>query len=299
MSAHTDRSERGHGLARFAATLRGRWWVVLATMAVLGVAAFAVSSFVLQPRYSATAQLAYSQRDADAVSKALTDAGTAGLPKTLSSDALVLRTSAFAERVSKAMDGSVTPEAVRSSVSVSIVADVEVMDIKATASQADLGAELANTCADEFIKTRQEEIRGLLQSALGFVQGRMDSLTPGEQSAGTSATLEQQRYALKALLSSALADYEVLERATVPTSPYFPRPYLNLLLGLAAGLILGLLLTLLLSSLDRRIKDQATLESVMDLPVLGAVPEASRKQGTRSSNRKSVVGLPKGRRALA
>jgi capsular polysaccharide biosynthesis protein/Mrp family chromosome partitioning ATPase len=294
MSAHTDRGERGHGLAHFAGNIRERWWVILATMLVLGAVAFAVSSFVLQPRYSATAQVAYSQRDADAVSKALSDSGTAGLPKTLSSDALVLQTSTFAERVSQRMGGAVSADAVRSSISISTVAGVEVIHIRAAISQSDLAANVANACADEFIRTRREEIQGLLRSALDFVQGRIDSLTPAEQNASTGVALEQQRYALDSLLSSALADYKVLEKASVPASPYFPRPYFNLLLGLAAGLALGLVLALLMSSLDSRIKDQTTLESVMELPVLGTMPAASGRRGAKSSGRNAAVGFRKG-----
>jgi Mrp family chromosome partitioning ATPase/capsular polysaccharide biosynthesis protein len=294
MSAHTDYGERGHGLARFVGTVRERWWLIFATVVVLGGAAFAVSTFLLEPRYSATAQVTYSQRDADAVSKALTDAGTAGLPKTLSSDALILRTSAFTERVSKAMGGSLSPDLLRSSLGVSTVPGVEVIDIKATASQADLAANVANACAEEFVKTRQEELRGLLQSALEFVQGRIASLAPAEQSSGISSALEQQKYALSSLLSSTLADYKMLEKASIPASPYFPRPYFNLVLGLAAGFVLGLVLAILRGSLDRRIKELALLERVMDLPVLGAMPAAPGKQ----SGKRNGVGYRKGNEPL-
>ena len=295
MSAYTpDRGEVGRGPSRFARALGERWWLILGTMVVLGAVSFAVSTFVLQPRYSATAQVAYSQRDADAVSKALTDAGTAGLPKTLANDALVLQTSAFAERASQAIGGSVNAEVLRSSVGVSTVAGVEVLMIKATASGAEIAASIANVCAEEFVKTRQQEIRALLQSALDFVKGRIRSLTSAEQGTDTSAALEQQRYALTSLLSGTMADYEVLEKATAPASPYFPRPYLNLLLGLAAGLVLGLALALLASSMDRRIKDQQFLERVMDLPVLGAMPTTPGGRGAKSPGKSGAVGFRKG-----
>jgi succinoglycan biosynthesis transport protein ExoP len=298
MSPHTNHGERGRGPSRFGRTLRERWWLIVATMVILGAAAFAVSSFVLQPRYTATAQVAYSQRDADAVSKALTDTGTAGLPKTLSSDALVLQTFPFAERVSQATGGSVGADVLHSSVGVSTVAGVEVINIKARASQADLAATIANAYADEFLVARQLEIRALLQSALDFVQGRLESLTPAEQSTGTGAALEQQSYALTTLLSSAIADYRVLEKATTPVSPYFPRPYLNLILGLAAGLVLGLALALLVTSLDRRIKDQEFLEAVTDLPVLGTMPATPGRQGAKSSGRRNAVGFRKSNEPL-
>ncbi len=293
MSARAGQNEGGNKTGRFLGTLRERWWVLLLAVALFGGIAFAVS-LLLEPRYSSTAQVAYSQRDADAVSKALTDAGTAGLPHTLSSDTLVLQTSAFAERVSQVLGGSVEPDTVRSSIIISSASGVEVIYIKASAPQAGLAADIANACADEFVKTRQEEIRTLLQSAVDFVQGRIDTLTAAEQSAGTGLALQQNRYALTSLHSASVADYKVLDKAAVPAAPYFPNRWLNLLLGLAAGLVLGSLLILMISSTDPRIRDQATLERVMDLPVLGAMPATQAKQ----SAKRSAVGFGKGNEAL-
>jgi Mrp family chromosome partitioning ATPase/capsular polysaccharide biosynthesis protein len=297
MNTVTDRDDKGHRFARFLATLRERWWVVLFTLIVVGGLAFAVS-LLLEPRYSATAQLAYSARDAQSASQALSDAGTAGLPHNISSDALTLQTSAFADRVSLAMGGAVSPEDLRSSTKASSDPQVDVIYVKTTAPDPNLVADIANAFADEFVKARQEELQGLLQAALEFAEGRIDSLTPEEKKSEHGLELEQQRDTLAMLLSNEITDYKVLERAATPTSAYFPRPFLNLLWGLCAGLVLGLALALLLGSLDRRIKDRSTLERVMDLPVLGVMPMTSRKKGGRASGGSSAVGFRKGHEAL-
>ena len=265
---------------------------MLLTTIVAGGLGFA-SSYLLEARYSAVAQISYSQPDADAVTKALTDAGTAGLPKTISSDVLVLRTSAFTQQLAETLGGEVDQEEIRASLQTQVIADVGLIEVHATASQADSAADLANAAAQQFIEVRQEETRELLRSALGFVRDRLDSLTPAEQTSDLRIELEQYEFALERLLRSPVADYKILERATPPSSPYTPRPLINMLLGAAAGLVVGILLALLVNSLDRRVRDRSTLERVLDLPTLGAIPTTRGKRGG-----KPVVGFGQNSDAL-
>jgi Mrp family chromosome partitioning ATPase/capsular polysaccharide biosynthesis protein len=294
MSARTDQGDRVHGPSRLARALRDRWWVIIAMAVVLGGVAVAISLLALEPRYSATAQVAYSQTDADVVSKALTDAGTAGLPKTIATDALVLQTLDFADLVSQAMDGSVGADVLHSSVQVPVPTGVEVINIKATAADPDQAAAIANAFADEFIKTRQQEMRRLLQTALDLVQGRIGSIASTNPGETANAALEQQRLTLTTLISGPIADYKVIERAAAPASPFFPRPLVNLLWGVAAGLVLGFALALVMSSTDRKIRDRGTLEDVTDLPVLGAMPAAQGRHG----DRRAAVGFRRGNEPL-
>ncbi len=284
----SNRGDGSHRFARVFRAFRDRWWLILTTIAVAGGAAFAVSSF-LEPRYNATAQVAYSQRDADAVTKALTDAGTAGLPKTLANDTLTLGTSAFTERVVQALGGTIGIDEVRSSLEVTVDENVELVVIGASASQAELAASVANSCADEFIKVRQEKIAGLLRSALEFLRGRLGSLAPSDSAGNTGLTLEQYEYALNSLLADNISDYVVLERAAPPTSPYYPRPLANVLVGAAAGLLLGCLLALLTNALGRRVRDRTTLERALDLPTLGVMPTTTGRQ----AGGRPAIGLGK------
>ncbi len=294
MRARTGQRERVQGPKRLVRALRERWWVIVVTAIVLGAVAAAVSFFALEARYAASARVAYSQTDADVVSKALTDAGTADLPKTISADALVLQTSDFSQRVSEALGGSVDASFLRSSLQTSVATGVEVIEIRASATDAEMAATIANAFADEFIKARQAEMRRLLQSALDLVQGRIESLTAPGQTTVSDPALDRQRIALTTLIASPIADYRVLEKATVPASPYSPRPLVNLLWGLLAGLILGFALALVLTSTDRRIRDRDTLEDVTELPVLGAIPTAPARQG----DRRASIGFRKGNELL-
>jgi Mrp family chromosome partitioning ATPase/capsular polysaccharide biosynthesis protein len=297
MSAPAGPNDGPHHLARFVTTLRERWWAVLFTIIVVGGLVFGVS-LLLEPRYSATSQLTYSSRDAQLASQALSSSGNPELAHNISSDSLALTTSAFAGRVSKAMGGSVSAGDLRSSIDIASDPGPDVITIKAVGSDPIKVAEIADTFASEFVKLRQEGVEESLTEAKSFLDARIDSLTPEEASSELGIALKQQREGLALVISMQVTDYEILQKATVPTSPYFPRPFRMLLIGLGAGLLIGLIVASLLDYFDRRIKDQSTLERVMELPVLGTVPLVSRQKSSSSSIDKSAVGFAQGNDSL-
>lgn len=297
MSVPADRDDKPRRLARFPAIVRERWWTVLLTIIVIAGLALGIS-LLLEPRYGATAQLSYSARGAQLASEALSSAGTAPLTHNISSDALPLRTYDFAGRVSKAMGGSPSGASLLSSVRVASNPALDLIEIRAVGSDPFEAAKIANACASEFVKERQEGTERLLAQAQSLVQARIDSLSANEAASARGIALKQQADDLALKLSMHLADYEVLQDAIVPTSAYFPRPLLNLLLGLAAGLILGLILVSTLNYLDRSIKDRATLERVMELPALGTMPLPTRRRGKGTSISSSAVGFAEGHEVL-
>jgi uncharacterized protein involved in exopolysaccharide biosynthesis len=75
-------------------------------------------------------------------------------------------------------------------------------------------------------------------------------------------------------LSTALdtSNVRVVEPATRPTSPIWPRVKLIRILSVMAGLVLGVGLAFLAEALDNRIRSPEDLERALGLPVLGVVP---------------------------
>ncbi|WP_323960936.1 polysaccharide biosynthesis tyrosine autokinase [Arthrobacter sp. JZ12] len=63
----------------------------------------------------------------------------------------------------------------------------------------------------------------------------------------------------------------VVTPATAPSEPSTPDLKVNIAVGLGAGLLLGLLVSVLRSRLDTRIRNDADLKGVSDLPVLGGI----------------------------
>jgi receptor protein-tyrosine kinase len=290
MSLVTGRNAKPSRFARLLANLRERWWLILCTTVVAGGLVFGVS-LLLAPRYSASTQLVYAARDAQLASQALSASGTAGLVQNVSSDALTLQTSAFADRVSQAMGGGRSSDELRSSIEVVADPALDAIEITASGSDPDEAAAIANAFAAEFVTARQQQTEDLLSEARGLIEARLASLTAEEAASSYGLALKQQKDDLEMLLSMQVSDYQVLEQAVPPAAAYYPRPFRNLLIGLGAGLAFGLLLALLLGQLDRRIKDPATLESVMELPVLGAMPATSRRGGRGSVVASGAVGF--------
>ncbi len=292
-----SRADRTPGFARFLAVIRERWWIILLSLIVVGGLAFGVS-LLIAPRYSATAQLVYLPDDAQLASEALSSSDTAASTHNIASDALTLETSAFAERVGQAMGTGASASDLRSAIRVSSDSELQVINVTAVGKDAYLVSDIATAFASEFVKQRQEDVASSLAKAQELVAARLDSLTSEEATSDYGLALKQQNDDLSVLISMQITDYKLLEKAILPTSPYFPRPFLNLLLGLCAGLVIGLLIAFMLNHLDRRIKDQSTLEQVLELPLIGSVPLASGKQAKTSATGNLAVGFREGNEAL-
>ncbi|WP_435205582.1 hypothetical protein [Micromonospora sp. bgisy143] len=69
----------------------------------------------------------------------------------------------------------------------------------------------------------------------------------------------------------------VLDTASAPTTPAFPKPLLNGVLGALAGLLAGWGATLLRDRFDSRLRDVGQVEARLGLPVLGVLPKLPRR----------------------
>ncbi|WP_288479581.1 YveK family protein [uncultured Clostridium sp.] len=66
---------------------------------------------------------------------------------------------------------------------------------------------------------------------------------------------------------------QIIEKAKVPENPVSPNKKLNILISLVLGLMVGVGIVLLLEFMDNTFKSKEDLEKVLDLPVIGAIPE--------------------------
>ena len=84
--------------------------------------------------------------------------------------------------------------------------------------------------------------------------------------------------AAQARLQSKLtfANISVLDKATPPIAPAFPKPFVVIPVGIGAGLAMGLLLALIVEALDRRVRVPADLEFAASSPLLGIIQRQTR-----------------------
>jgi uncharacterized protein involved in exopolysaccharide biosynthesis len=115
------------------------------------------------------------------------------------------------------------------------------------------------------------------------VQAQRDHLTQLQREVGFRADelSNRQRVAEQAKLKSKLtfSDMTVLDKASPPVDPAFPKPFIVMPVGIAAGLGLGLVLALLAEAADRRVRFPIDLEYSTSAPFLGTLDSA---RGSRS-----------------
>lgn len=132
-----------------------------------------------------------------------------------------------------------------------------------------------------------EAARADAQKNLIAVQAQRDKL--GELERDLAFHIDQlntrQKMAAQARLQSKLtfADIAVLDKATPPIEPAFPKPIIVIPVGIAAGLALGMLLALIAEATDRRIRFPADLEFAVPRPMLGVVKAGNGRRRLRSA----------------
>jgi polysaccharide biosynthesis transport protein len=97
----------------------------------------------------------------------------------------------------------------------------------------------------------------------------------------------RERAAEQAKLKSKLtfSDMTVLDKASPPVEPAFPKPFIVMPVGIAAGLALGLILALLAEAADRRVRFPVDLEYSAAAPFLGTIGNTGRTKRIGASRR--------------
>ena len=218
-------------LQQYLQTFRKYWRSILTVLSVC-VGAALVFTFLQTPKYSST-------------SSALIAVDTAASPGELSSGALYAerQVSSFVALADSALvldpvidelGLNVTPQALRSRVSVSAPAGTSIVDVTVTDTNAGRAAEIANA-----------------------ITASLKNVTSDVVPTGPDG--------------DEIVTVTVVEPASESSRPVSPRPVVNIALGLIAGVVLGLGQALVRRLLDSRIRTRDDLEEITDAPVLASV----------------------------
>ena len=209
-----------------------KYWRSILTVLSVCVGAALVFTFLQTPKYSST-------------SSALIAVDTAATPGELSSGALYAerQVSSFVALADSALvldpvidelGLNVTPQALRSRVSVSAPAGTSIVDVTVTDTNAGRAAEIANA-----------------------ITASLKNVTSDVVPTGPDG--------------DEIVTVTVVEPASESSRPVSPRPVVNIALGLIAGVVLGLGQALVRRLLDSRIRTRDDLEEITDAPVLASV----------------------------
>lgn len=106
-----------------------------------------------------------------------------------------------------------------------------------------------------------------LQMELGELHDRQEELL--DQLSRTSMSAR--------MFGQSESNVRVVEQALVPARSFRPSLRLDLTAGLGGGLVIGIGLVLLLHLLDRTVKTPEELEKILQLPLLGVIPDIGEK----------------------
>ena len=156
---------------------------------------------------------------------------------------------AVADRTAAALGGGLTGDEISNKVSVQSEGQSDVASIKATDPDPQFAATLANAFAENYIAFRRDADRRKVQQARNLVEADFARLSPAAQQSGEGQSLQRQISRLSTLEALQTGNAELVQRATVPTSPSSPKTVRNTILGWILGLLLGVGLALLLERL--------------------------------------------------
>ena len=117
-----------------------------------------------------------------------------------------------------------------------------------------------------------------LSNALDTLKGQMAAFTTAAAKESSSyLLLAQSAQSLEVRMATATGDFSVAVPATLPTSPYKPRPLRNAILGLGVGLFVAIGLVFLLEQFDTKPRTHREVSEILGLSVVGRVPRIDSK----------------------
>ncbi len=261
-------------MERGLAFVRRNLVLLLICFAVVPAAAL-VYSLLQTKEYTASASLLFGATSLDQKLSASGVSSETDPERAAATNLKLVSLDRIAVLTAEAIDESgVTPGTISESVSVSPEGESDLISIDATDESPAFATRLANTFARQYVSFRREIDRTKVAKAQALIEARIAELSPSERTSEAGADLERRQRQLEVLSALQTGDAELVQPATVPSSPSSPKTSRNVALGILLGILLGIGLALLREQFDRRVRDIDDVEAVFDLPVLGTIPQS-------------------------
>ncbi|MCL5942021.1 MAG: Wzz/FepE/Etk N-terminal domain-containing protein, partial [Actinobacteria bacterium] len=274
-------------LSDYLKVIRDRKWIIVLSVAVT-VAAVVAASLLTTPKYRATASVLYKPSNLDTALFGARVFEIRDLPRELQTGANLVKVTEVADKVKQELGSSRATGELLKMVEVQPQGQTNIISITATSIYPKEAAELANAFAVQFVAYRKDADQEALKTAYEQLDAEKKQLQAQHADAERIALIEGKMKDLQILESMQTGGYEVVQEAVIPGSPYTPQPVRNGVLALAVGLVLGVGLAFLVEYLDRRIRDEETLEREFGLPVLASVPLVGKKWVTEEGKRSAA-----------
>ena len=214
----------------------------------------------------------------------------------LETERVLVQSAVVAGQVQRDLHLTAGLESLRRNLHVEVVTDTEVLVVKYDDPKPATAARIANAFAHAYVRFRGEQGAAQVRSAAAAVEDQIkqvrsslsdvDGKLKGTNDPAVQADLRSERDSLTArlgVLEQRLIDLQsnggvkesaaqIVERASVPTSPVSPNKVRNGILALLVGLGLGIASAFLRERLDDRVKSRHEIEHRLGAPILAAIP---------------------------
>jgi capsular exopolysaccharide synthesis family protein len=261
-------------LERLLAVLRRRIVLIVLCVGLFSTAAV-IGSLLQEEKYSATASLLFRNpgfaQDLFGGSAAATV--STDPTREAATNARLVQLDVVGDRTATRVKG-LSADEVADMISVSGANESDVVSVTATSPNPGVSRRVANTFARQFIAFRAGTDRSKLLKAKLLAEREFARLAPVEQSGARGEALSRSAEKLGILASLQTGNAELVQPASLPTSPSSPRPARNGIFSAVLGLFFGVVLAFVLERLNRRLRDPGEANEAFELPVLGTVPES-------------------------
>lgn len=224
-----------------------RWWPVVVAMTLIGAGVGLAHTALAQERYEASATVFFSLERGETVSELAQ--GSSYTLELVQSYASVATMPIVLDPVIAELGLSTTPAALAEDVTARAPLGTVLLEITATQPTADGAAEVADAVADR-------------------LSGAVKELSSGKDDAGSITVTTTSSASVPASASAS-----------------WPRPALDVGVGLLGGLMLGLAAALVLGTVAARVDGRDALSRLTGVPLVGSLPDDPR-------GRTSVVSSP-------
>ena len=278
------------GLGGYLRTLRERRWLVLLAVVLCTGAAVV---YVLRADKVYESEAAILVTPVPDTSEVLVSVGLISTSvdplRAVETVAALIDTHEVASRAQQDLAGipeaEGSPDDLLEHVSVTPVAESNIVSITADASTPEDAAAIANAIADATIAERTDELQANVQA----------QITQLENSGGGQNDIKQ----LELIASAPDPTLREATKATPQADPVEPQPLISIAAGLIAGLIIGIGGAFAFQALDPRLRREEQLRATFRLPILARVPKESGTRGKRPlSPRQLSPGAVEAYRAL-
>ncbi len=257
--------------------LARRWWVIALVALILGVGGYVISSQQTR-EYTAKSSLLFftSQLDQELVGKpAIT---TTDPSRQAATNQALVELPTVAKMTATQL--GIPVSRVLRDISFGSDTTSDVLPFTATDTSPTMAAQIANSYGQQYIAFRKAAAISQLSTAEDLVNAKLAAIPLNQQNGPVAAQLHTEKNTLDLLKSAQTGDAQVVQSASVPSSPSSPTPAKDGVLLLIVGLFVGLVVVAAIERRDRRIKSPEEIETLYGAPIVGMVPEsASLKSG--------------------